>query len=83
MWSFMSSFLRGAEAHAGADEAVAAAAGSKPEDFHLTLHSSQDCRELGWSQTSDPQTAGPSSADLQTDPGQTSHYHTEAQDTSL
>lgn len=48
--------LRGAQAHAGADATVAAAAGSVPEDFHLVFSFSTNSGELNWSQTSNPQT---------------------------
>lgn len=68
----MFSILRQAQVHAGTDAAVAATAGSEPEGFHLIFNSSQDWRELGWSQIDNPQT----------DPGQANHRHTEDQDTS-
>lgn len=80
-WGFVSSLLRWAQADAGADAAVAAAAECKPEGFYLIFGSSHSCTELGCSQTIDPQTHTPSTA-LQTDPGQTSRCHSEDQDTS-
>jgi len=74
--------FRGAEADADADAEVAAAAGGKSEGFHPIIHPSQDRRELSCSQACDPQTNTSPTADLQSDPGQTSSCHTEDQDTS-